>query len=72
MASELINELRLQNLQNAIPGLECDQISDISIFMGDLNYRMNTTYSKFNNSNIRTALEIFPTHDQLTYSMTTS
>ena len=45
MASELINELRLQNLQNAIPGLECDQISDISIFMGDLNYRMNTTYS---------------------------
>ena len=52
MAKELINELRLQHIQGVIPGVESDQTSDICIFMGDMNYRMNTTYSEFNNSNV--------------------
>lgn len=61
MASELINELRLQHVQNAVPGLESDQTSDFCIFMGDLNYRMNTAFSKFNNSNVKeTALALLP------------
>jgi len=37
--------------------------------MGDMNYRMNTTFSDFNNTNIDTAFELFPTHDQLMHSM---
>ena len=44
-------------------------MADICIFMGDLNYRMNTTFSDFNNTNIHTALERFPTQDQLIHSM---
>ena len=53
MASELINELRFQHIQKTIPDLECDQFSDICIFMGDMNYRMNTRYQDFNNLNVR-------------------
>mmetsp|Transcript_28682 Transcript_28682/g.38244 ORF Transcript_28682/g.38244 Transcript_28682/m.38244 type:complete len:134 (+) Transcript_28682:645-1046(+) len=37
--------------------------------MGDLNYRMNTKYSKFNNSNIKQAFTLFKKLDQLTLSM---
>lgn len=66
MASEIISELKLQHIQGAIPGLECDQSSDLSIFMGDMNYRMNTTFSRFNNSSVRyQALDLFPSLDQL-------
>jgi len=66
MASELVNELRLQHLQGSILGLESDQSSDICIFMGDLNYRMNTRFQHFNNTNIETeAVSLIPTHDQL-------
>ena len=69
MASEIINELRLQNIQNAVPGIECDQTSSICIFMGDMNYRMNTTFEKFNNKNIEQAIHLFKSLDQLQHSM---
>ena len=64
MASELINELRFQHIQKTIPDLECDQFSDICIFMGDMNYRMNTRYQDFNNLNVKqTAVKKIPTLD---------
>ena len=32
--------------------------------MGDMNYRMNTTFEKFNNDNVKSdALEMLPTFD---------
>ena len=35
--------------------------------MGDMNYRMNTTFREFNNDNVSAqALKLFPTLDQLT------
>ena len=38
--------------------------------MGDLNYRMNTTYKEFNNDNVSSsAVEMIPTFDQLTLSL---
>ena len=38
--------------------------------MGDMNYRMNTTFAEFNNSNVSTdAVGMIPTHDQLVISM---
>ena len=38
--------------------------------MGDLNYRMNTTYKDFNGEKVATsALEMLPTYDQLTLSL---
>ena len=52
MASELTNEFKLSAIQRSIPGLESDHFSDFCIFMGDLNYRMNTTYKEFNNTNV--------------------
>ena len=70
MASDLIQELKLQHLQASIPGLESDQSSDICIFMGDMNYRMNTRFSSFNNSNVRdSAVSLVPTLDQLTLAL---
>ena len=64
MASELISELRLQHLQGQIAGLESDQYSEFCVFMGDLNYRMDTRFHDFNNSNVAIqALSMFPTHD---------
>ena len=51
-------------------GLECDQANDFCILMGDLNYRMNTRFRDFNNSNVEAeALGMIATHDQLTQNM---
>ena len=69
MASEIVNELRLQHIQSTLPGLECDQTSSVCIFMGDMNYRMNTFFSQFNNINIDKAPRLFKTLDQLQDSM---
>ena len=64
MASDLIREFKLQAIQNSVPSLECDQFSDICFFMGDMNYRMNTTFSQFNNKNVATdAVKMVPTYD---------
>ena len=39
--------------------------------MGDLNYRMNTRFRDFNNSNVEAeALGMLATHDQLIEAMT--
>lgn len=61
MASQLMREMQLTNLQSQIGGLEIDQIADFSIFMGDLNYRLNTTFEDLNNSNTLEALEMVGT-----------
>ena len=53
----------MQELQKAIPGIESDTIADFSFFFGDMNYRLNTKFSKLNNSNIQQALTLIPTHD---------
>ena len=38
--------------------------------MGDMNYRMNTTFEDFNNSNVeQEAVNMIPTHDQLFTSL---
>lgn len=58
----------MQELQKAIPGIESDTIADFSFFFGDMNYRLNTKFSKLNNSNIQQALTLIPTHDQLLIS----
>ena len=61
MASQLMREMQLTNLQSQIGGLEIDQIADFSFFMGDLNYRLNTTFEDLNNSNTLEALEMVGT-----------
>ena len=64
MASELVSEFKMAAIQKVIPDLEADQFSDFCIFMGDMNYRMNTTFAEFNNSNVATdAVGMIPTHD---------
>ena len=70
MASDLISGLKLQHIQSTYIGLESDQTSQFCIFMGDMNYRMNTRYQDFNNDNVRTdAINMIPTHDQLTLTL---
>ena len=68
MASELIAEIQMQDLQTYMPGLESDTIGDFNFFFGDLNYRLNSSFSKLNNTNIQEALTMIPTHDQLLIS----
>ena len=70
MASDLISGLKLQHIQSTYIGLESDQTSQFCIFMGDMNYRMNTRYQDFNNDNVRTdAINMISTHDQLTLTL---
>jgi hypothetical protein len=68
MASQILQELKLQELQNVIKGLESDTNAEFCFFFGDLNYRLNTDYAHLNTSNIKEALENFHTLDQLTHS----
>ena len=63
MAQELVSEIKMQELQQVIPGLESDAIADFSFFFGDLNYRLNTDYANLNSSNIGQAVGMIPTHD---------
>ena len=67
MASQLIQEMKMQQFQSTINGLESDFLGDINLFLGDLNYRLNTTYSDLNNINVKhQAIGMVETHDQLT------
>ena len=70
MASQLMREMQLTNLQSQIGGLEIDQIADFAFFLGDINYRLNTTFEDLNNSNILEAFEMVGTKkEQLAASM---
>ena len=44
--------MKLHQIQSDIGGLENDLVSDFAIFMGDLNYRLNTTFAELNNNNV--------------------
>lgn len=68
MAQQLVSEMKMQELQTLIPGLESDAIADFSFFFGDLNYRLNTNFASLNNTNIQTAIAMIPQSDQLTIS----
>ena len=56
--------MKLTNLQSQIGGLEIDSIADFSFFMGDLNYRLNTTFEELNNQNTLDALEMVGTRNE--------
>ena len=70
MSRQLVDEMKMQELQNRINGLELDQLADYNFYIGDLNYRLKTTYSELNNTNVREeAINMIPTHDQLVEAM---
>ena len=52
MSGELIKQMQLHQIQSDIGGLENDQVADFAFFMGDLNYRLNTTFAELNNTNV--------------------
>ena len=56
----------MTGLQDRIPGLDSDQLADYCFYLGDLNYRLKTTFTELNNSNVReAAIPMIPTGDQL-------
>ena len=70
MSRQLVDEMKMQELQNRIVGLELDQLGDYNFYVGDLNYRLKTTFNDLNNTNIREeAIQMIPTHDQLLEAM---
>lgn len=52
MSREIVNEMKLQELQNRIVGLESDQVGDYCFYLGDLNYRLRTYFADLNNDNV--------------------
>lgn len=52
MASQLIREMDLFQIQSDMGGLESDVLADFSFFLGDLNYRLNTTFDQLNNNTV--------------------
>jgi len=36
-------------MQSTIAGLECDFLGDLNFFMGDMNYRLNTSFTEMTN-----------------------
>ena len=63
MAQQLVSQMKMQELQTHIPGLESDAIADFCFFLGDLNYRLNTNYASLNNTNIQNAIPMIPKFD---------
>lgn len=55
--------MKMQEMQNQIPGVESDTIAEFSFFFGDLNYRLNSRFAELNNKNIIEAIKMIPTHD---------
>ena len=54
----------MTGLQDRIPGLESDQVADYCFYIGDLNYRLKTTFTELNNTNVReAAIPMIPTGD---------
>lgn len=46
MSRQLINEIKVQQLQDQISGIESDQVADFNFILGDLNYRLKSTYEE--------------------------
>jgi len=45
-------------------GLELDQNADFCFYLGDLNYRLKTSFTDLNNANVRdVAVGMVQTHD---------
>ena len=61
--------MKLQQFQQNIGGLELDQIAEFAFFLGDLNYRLETTFADLNNTNVKEeAIAVVPKKDQLNIS----
>ena len=52
MSRQLINEMKMQELQFKMPGLASDQLADYCFFIGDLNYRLKSSFADLNNTNV--------------------
>lgn len=56
MISDLIQELRLNRKE-----MDSDIMGEFNFIMGDLNYRINSTFDDLNDSNIETVWCLIPT-----------
>ena len=66
MSRQIVDKFEVTGLQSKIPGLDSDQIADFNFYIGDLNYRLKTTFTDLNNTNVReAAIPMIPTGDQL-------
>ena len=66
MSRQIVDKFEVTGLQNRVPGLDSDQVADYCFYIGDLNYRLKTTFTELNNSNVRdAAIPMIPTGDQL-------
>ena len=66
MSRQIVDKFEVTGLQNRVPGLDSDQFADYCFYIGDLNYRLKTTFTELNNSNVRdAAIPMIPTGDQL-------
>ncbi len=66
MSRQLVDEMKLYELQQKIPNLDSDQIGDFCFYLGDLNYRLKTSFTDLNNENVRqNAVGMVKSHDQL-------
>lgn len=64
MSCQLVNEMKLQEVQNKLQGFEADAFGEFCFFLGDLNYRLMTTFGELNNENVsKDAIGMIPTHD---------
>lgn len=70
MSRQLVDEMKLYELQQKIPHLDSDQIGDFCFYVGDLNYRLMTSFTDLNNLNVRNdAVGMVKSHDQLIAAM---
>lgn len=70
MSRQLVDEMKMQELQMKMTGVESDQVADFCFFLGDLNYRLKTSFTDLNNSNVADlAIGMIPSHDQLVEAM---
>jgi len=53
MSRQLIDEFKMYELQAKVQNLDSDQISDFCFYLGDLNYRLKTSFTNLNNTNVR-------------------
>ena len=66
MSRDLIAEIKMQQVQTKVNGLESDVVGDFCFYFGDMNYRLKTTFQALDNSNVQQqAVGMIETHDQL-------